>query len=196
MYNAKTGRWKLLDPLGENEKEDEEEECGEGIANEDDRGSNAKVDIKTITIDEAVERFYSKKAVLIDCRNAFDIKTESIEKMLTCPLRLAKGTKLSPEYDPVEEKDYIESLLTLLGGGGDATEVKAQTTEEANGVRSNIPSHSGDTTAKQKCAENWRSQRAMSGAARSCTGGRWVGHEDPANFLLRDDRHVNRSQCL
>ena len=42
MYNAKTGRWKLLDPLGENEKEDEEAECGEGITNEDDRGSNAK----------------------------------------------------------------------------------------------------------------------------------------------------------
>ena len=154
MYNAKTGRWKLLDPLGENEKEDEEEECGEGITNEDDRGSNAKVDIKTITIDEAVERFYSKKAVLIDCRNAFDIKTESIEKMLTCPLRLAKGTKLSPEYDPVEEKDYIESLLTLLGGGGDATEVKAQTIIFVGGDSEEEQSHIAASRALLNGFEN------------------------------------------
>ena len=111
---------------GENEKEDEEEECGEGITNEDDRGSNAKVDIKNDYHRRSRGTFLLEgKPSSLTAETHLILKTESIEKMLTCPLRLAKGTKLSPEYDPVEEKDYIESLLTLLGGGGDATEVKS-----------------------------------------------------------------------
>ena len=73
--------------------------------------------------------------------------------MLTCPLRLA-GTKLSPEYDPVEEKDYIESLLTLLGGGGDATEVKAQTIIFVEGDSDEEQSHIAASRALLNGFEN------------------------------------------
>ena len=41
MYDAKTGRWKLLDPPDEKEKEKEEEDITEGD------GSRAKVEIKS-----------------------------------------------------------------------------------------------------------------------------------------------------
>ena len=151
MYNAKTGRWKLLDPLVENEEEEEEEEDESG---DEVDVSNAKVDIKTITIDEAVERFYSKKAILIDCRNAFEHKTENVEKMLTCPLRIAKGTKLSPEYEPVEEKDYIEKLSTVLGVGGDAAEIKAKAIVFVGGDADEEQSHIAALRALRNGFEN------------------------------------------
>jgi len=141
----------LLDPLVENEEEEEEEdESGDEVD-----VSNAKVDIKTITIDEAVERFYSKKAILIDCRNAFEHKTENVEKMLTCPLRIAKGTKLSPEYEPVEEKDYIERLVsTVLGVGGDAAEIKAKAIVFVGGDADEEQSHIAALRALRNGFEN------------------------------------------
>ena len=116
MYNAKTGKWKLLDPSGEGDDEDEVVGIDEGSEAE-------KMHIKMISIDEAVERFYSKTSIVIDVRNAFDLKTESIEKMPSCPIRLAKGTKLSPVFENVDEDQYMENLLKIAFGYCDGDSV-------------------------------------------------------------------------
>lgn len=71
-------------------------------------------DIKLMSTAETVEQLLTKKIVVVDVRNQFAFRAESINGTLNIPVRSATGSKLSPTYALYGRDAYFESFESAM----------------------------------------------------------------------------------
>jgi len=88
-YDASTKSWRLAAPPGAD-------------------------DVKLMSTAETVEQLLAKRIVVVDVRNQFAFRTESIDGTLNIPVRSATGSKLKPTYALFGRDAYLESFESAM----------------------------------------------------------------------------------